>query len=231
MKLVATTIAMIIAGTPAVTQNAVKGEQLFRRCATCHMIGDEARNRVGPVLTGVIGRPAGSYEAFAYSKSMLAANESGLVWSQDQIVTYLENPTEFLRYFLQDPRARAKMTFRLRDEQDRRDVVTYLATFGPQGQAMTGSGICVTNGSNARRFFAVEERGGARELAELAPSETLCTTALDGASGVVSVFETAQELEGCSRLVIGGEVETLISYANFDRCAWSSHSQATVKIQ
>ncbi len=224
MKLAATAIAMIITGTPALTQDAAKGEQLFRRCASCHMIGDEARNRAGPVLTGVVGRPAGSFEAFRYSDSMLAANSSGLVWTEELIVTYLEDPTVFLRNFLQDPRARAKMTFRLRDEQDRRDVVAYLATFGPQEQAMTGSGICVINGSNERYYFAVEERGGARELAELAPGETLCTAASDGASGVVSVFETAQELEGCSRLVAGGETEAMISYANFDRCAWSSHS-------
>jgi hypothetical protein len=147
-----------------------------------------------------------------------------LVWSEEMIVAYLEDPTAFLRDFLQDPRARAKMAFRLRKEQDRRDVVAYLATFAPQEQAMTGSGICVTNGSKERLFFAAEERGGARELAELAPGETLCTAASKGASGVVSVFETAQELEGCSRLVTGGDAEALIRYAKFDRCAWGSHS-------
>ncbi len=224
MKLAATAIAMVISGTPALTQDAAKGEQLFRRCASCHMIGDGARNRVGPVLTGVIGRPAGSFEAFSYSNSMLAANSSGLVWTEELIVTYLEDPTVFLRDFLRDPRARAKMTFRLRDEQDRRDVVSYLTSFGPQEQVTIGSGICVINGSNERYYFAVEERGGARELAALAPGETLCTATSDGASGVVSVFETVQELEGCSRLVTGGETEAMISYAKFDRCAWSSNS-------
>lgn len=224
MRLAATAIAMMIAGTPALTQDATKGEQLFRRCASCHMIGDGARNRIGPVLTGVIGRPAGSFEAFGYSDSVRAAKASGLVWTEEMIVTYLQDPTAFLRDFLQDPRARAKMTFRLPDEQDRRDVVAYLATFGPQEQRMTGSGICVINGSKERYYFAVEARAGARELAGLAPGETLCTAASDGASGVVSVFETAQELEGCSRLVTGGDAETLLSYAKFDRCAWSSHS-------
>ncbi len=88
---------MMIAGTLAMTQDAAKGEHLFRRCASCHMIGDEARNRVGPVLTGVIGRPAGSFEAFGYSDSMRAAKVSGLVWTEELVVTYLEDPTAFLR--------------------------------------------------------------------------------------------------------------------------------------
>lgn len=39
------------------------------------------------------------------------------------------------------------MTFRLRDELDRRDVTAYLAAFGRQAQAMSGAGICVTNGA------------------------------------------------------------------------------------
>ena len=43
-------------------------------------------------------------------------------------------------------------------------------------------------------------------------------------TGVVSVYEDPDGLEGCSRLVPSGQTERLIKYADFDRCAWSSNS-------
>ena len=50
----------------------VHGEVLFQRqCSACHQIGPEAIHRVGPRLTGLFGRKAGSAEGFKYSKSML----------------------------------------------------------------------------------------------------------------------------------------------------------------
>ncbi|MFW8593062.1 hypothetical protein [Cribrihabitans neustonicus] len=42
---------------------------------------------------------------------------------------------------------------------------------------------------------------------------------------MVSVFENAQHLEGCSRLTPMGQSERLIRYADFDRCEWRSHSR------
>lgn len=39
--------------------DATKGEQIFKQCMTCHRIGPDAKNLVGPVLTGAIGRRPG----------------------------------------------------------------------------------------------------------------------------------------------------------------------------
>jgi hypothetical protein len=72
-------------------------------------------------------------------------------------------------------------------------------------------------------FFAAEAREGPRVTATLAGGETLCSGPGNGAGGVVSVFETAEHFEGCSRLVSEGETEALLRYAEFDRCEWSSH--------
>ena len=41
--------------------------------------------RIGPVLTGVIGRQSGTAPGFAYSALNKAAGENGLVWSNDLI--------------------------------------------------------------------------------------------------------------------------------------------------
>ncbi len=69
-----------------------EGEKVFRKCAACHMIGPDAVNRVGPELTDVIGRTAGSVEGFKYSKAMIEAGENGKVWNNETLHDYLENP-------------------------------------------------------------------------------------------------------------------------------------------
>ena len=85
-------------------------------------------------------------------------------------------------------------------------------------------GACVTNGAGESYFFVAEATGGIRETATLAPGATLCSASAAAEGGVVSVFETAEHLEGCSRLVANAEPETLLGYADFDRCRWSSHA-------
>ena len=49
-----------LAGGGAYAQDATKGEQVFKQCMTCHRIGPDAKNLIGPVLTGVIGRQSGT---------------------------------------------------------------------------------------------------------------------------------------------------------------------------
>jgi cytochrome c len=235
----------VVLASGAMAQDAAKGEKLFKKCKACHLIGPEARNKTGPDLTGVIGRIAGTFEGYEYSRSMAALGETGLVWSEDLVFEYLLSPKKFLRKALDDKRAKAKMSFRLKGEQDRRDVIAYLAGFGAvdaQEEAMEGAAtdaaqvdtenkICVVNGTEESHYFLAEARGLAgntdsRVLGTLAPGETLCTQALEeaeAARGVVSVFEFPDELEGCSRLVDVSAPETLKLYADFDRCAWSSH--------
>jgi cytochrome c len=77
----------------AVAGDAAKGEVVFKKCMLCHRIGPDAVIVIGPVLTGVIGRTAGTYPTFAYSPLMKAAGENGLVWTEDSIKDYLPIPT------------------------------------------------------------------------------------------------------------------------------------------
>lgn len=135
------TALVALGSTPALAQgDAANGEKIFRRCSTCHNIGEGAKNKSGPVLTGVIGRQAGTYEGFNYGKSIIAAGEAGLVWSEDEIFTYLEDPRKFLSEKLDDKRARSKMAFKLRKEEDRRDVIAYVASFSPAAAAEEAEG-------------------------------------------------------------------------------------------
>ena len=126
-----------LVGTAQAQGSADDGETVFKKCMTCHRIGPEAKNLIGPNLTGVIGRQAGTQEGFAYSDLNKLAGQNGLVWTDELIFKNLEDPTPFLKQFLTDKgkgdlaEGAAKMAFKLADEQDRRDVIAYLKTFSP----------------------------------------------------------------------------------------------------
>ena len=131
----------IVAGLGNIAQaadgNAEEGEQVFRKCMSCHRIGPDAKNLVGPNLTGVLGRQAGTAADYAYSDLNKVAGSNGLVWSEALVLQYLEDPTPFLKKFLTDKgkpdlaNGATKMVFKLPDEQDRKDVIAYLKKFSP----------------------------------------------------------------------------------------------------
>jgi cytochrome c len=68
------------------------GEKVFNKCKACHVL-DEQKNRVGPYLLGVIGRPAGTAEGFTYSSAM---KDSGIVWDEETIAEYVADPKSYV---------------------------------------------------------------------------------------------------------------------------------------
>ena len=134
MFAIAATVSALSCGL-AQAQDAAKGEMVFKQCMTCHRIGPDAKNAVGPVLTGIIGRQSGTAAGFAYSPINKAAGENGLVWSNELIMQYLPDPNAFLKKFLTDKgkadlaTGSTKMAFKLADEQARKDVIAYLDKF------------------------------------------------------------------------------------------------------
>ena len=222
----------------AAAQDAAAGEKTFKKCAACHKVGDDAKNGVGPILTGVIGRPAGSGEGYKYSKTLIAAGENGLIWDAENVAEYITDPKTFMREFLGDPKAKPKMTFKLKKAEDRQNVIAYLSTFSEAAAVMPDAlpntaplelaaavgTVCVVNASHEPFFFAVENAEGVRKTAMLKESESLCSeTTASLENGTVSVFESETAFEGCSRRVPSGTSELMLRYAEFDRCAWSSN--------
>ena len=50
--------------------DALKGQQVFKKCSSCHMVGEDVRNRVGPPLNNIIDVRAGLVADFKYSKAL-----------------------------------------------------------------------------------------------------------------------------------------------------------------
>jgi cytochrome c len=117
--------------------DAENGAEVFKRCRTCHMVGEGARILIGPPQNGLIGRQAGTYEGYPYSSLNKSAGENGLIWTEENIFDYLPDPNAFLKKFLTDKGkadlavGSTKMPFKLADDKERKDVIAYLKKFSP----------------------------------------------------------------------------------------------------
>lgn len=118
-----TAILIFASAAPVLADgDATAGEKVFKKCKACHLVGDNAKNRVGPHLNDLFGRTAGRIDGFRYSKAMISAGEGGLVWTAETLATFLEKPKEMV--------PRTKMSFSgLRKEKDREDIIAYLSQF------------------------------------------------------------------------------------------------------
>ncbi len=136
IRMLATAVIAAALASPAFAAGDVaKGEKTFKKCKSCHsIVADDGTvivkgGKTGPNLYGVIGRPAGSYEGFRYSKSLKAAGEKGLVWDEAHVAKFVSNPSAFLKEYLGDNAAKSKMSFKLRKGGE--DVAAYLASLKP----------------------------------------------------------------------------------------------------
>ena len=138
--MIRTTIALLAVTTtlaaPAFAAgDAEAGAAAFKQCKACHAVIDADGNllagkgKIGPNLFGVIGRTAGTAEGYKYGKSIVAAGEAGLVWDEENLAAYVQDPKKFLQTYLDDSKARAKMSFKVRKEEDAANLAAYLATF------------------------------------------------------------------------------------------------------
>ena len=123
---IAASVAFVGAVPALADGDAVAGKAVFNQCKACHQVGPEAKNGVGPVLNGIVGRKAGEVPGYNYSD---ANKNSGLTWDEAT-----------LRSYLPDPKAKVpgtKMIFPgIKREKQLDDLMAYLV-----GIKADGSGI------------------------------------------------------------------------------------------
>jgi cytochrome c len=104
--------------------DAARGERAFQRCYACHSVDpNETAKLQGPSLYRIIGRPAASIAGFDYSDAMREKAASGLVWDPATLERYIADPEALV------PGTRMSVP-PLREEQERADIVAYLARSG-----------------------------------------------------------------------------------------------------
>ncbi|MDI7860821.1 cytochrome c family protein [Rhizobiaceae bacterium n13] len=78
------------AGLAYAEGDAAAGATVFKKCTACHT-ATEPKNKVGPSLMGIVGRPVATVEGFNYSPAMKKFGE-GKVWDDALLEEYLPNP-------------------------------------------------------------------------------------------------------------------------------------------
>lgn len=118
---------LLIGSTAAAhSADAASGQQAFKICMACHMVGPNAKNRIGPELNGVVGRKWGSASGFNYSDNLTAGKDTGKVWDETALNNYLEEPKRLA--------PQGKMAFAgVKDGTKREDIIAYLKQFDATG--------------------------------------------------------------------------------------------------
>ena len=92
------------------------GKKIFKKCAACHSINQDGKNKIGPKLWGVMFRPVGSITDYKYSKALSEYNKE---WSWEEMNGFLIKPSAWIKG--------NKMGFAgLKKEKDRASVILYL---------------------------------------------------------------------------------------------------------
>lgn len=102
---------------------ADQGKQLFeKRCTGCHSLD---RNKEGPNLTGVYGRPAGTATGFNYSTALKSAH---FVWDEQRLEKWLTDTDSLVED--------NNMDFHVPKADERAAIISYLkALSSPQRSA------------------------------------------------------------------------------------------------
>lgn len=149
-----------------------RGAKVYRKCKSCHEIGDDAKHKTGPALRSIVNAPVAAADGYdKYSKVLKALGEEGKIWD-----------AETLDAFLTKPRAYAKgtrMTFSgLSKPKDRADLIAFLAS-----KSKTAAEPAF---SVAPEILAIE---GDAEYGEYLSSEcTTCHQADGGDDGIPAII-------------------------------------------
>ncbi|MGY3437871.1 MULTISPECIES: c-type cytochrome [unclassified Marinovum] len=118
--------------------DAASGEKAFRKCQACHVVMDDGgevlagkKAKTGPNLYGVVGRTAGTVEGFNYGPDMVAAGAAGMVFDEAQFVAYVMDPKGAVQEATGDGSARSKMSYRVRKEDEAKDLYAFFKSLGP----------------------------------------------------------------------------------------------------
>lgn len=111
-------LPMIAAADP------MKGQNIAKKCLTCHSFDKGGPNKVGPNLWNIVGNKKAHAEGFAYSD---AIKNSGGNWTFEELDKFIDSPKAYAKG--------TKMTFvGLKKAEERAALLAYLRTLSENPQ-------------------------------------------------------------------------------------------------
>ena len=147
--------------------DAVKGEQVFKKCAACHNADPGGANALGPALHGAMGGPIAAKAGFAYSDALKSV---GGTWGWDNMSAWLANPKKFA--------PGNKMTFAgLSNPEERANLIAFLNSRSssplpvppPPAATAPAEGDAADDPKAAEKAAAEAEIGGGAQKAPNTP--------------------------------------------------------------
>ena len=101
---------------PYNTADLAAGETQFNKCRSCHTIGPDKMNLVGPHLYSVFGRKSGTEPGYTFTEAMTAHN---VTWDFATLDSYIAAPQSVVKG--------TKMSYQgIKNETDRHNLLAYL---------------------------------------------------------------------------------------------------------
>ena len=92
------------------------GAKVFNKCAACHSINKDGKNKIGPKLYNVVGKATGATSDYKYSKALISYSKT---WTFEELNGFLIKPAKWIKG--------NKMGFAgLKNDKDRASVILYL---------------------------------------------------------------------------------------------------------
>ena len=96
--------------------DVASGEKIFKKCAACHSIVKDGKNKIGPALYNVVGRQVGGVNDYKYSKALAEYKKA---WTFEELNGFLLKPSKWIKG--------TKMAYAgLRKGKDRASIIKYL---------------------------------------------------------------------------------------------------------
>ena len=117
-------------GTAAAQDDLVAaGEKVFVKCHTCHVVGPPTKFvKSSPHLNDLFGRKPGGLPGYKKYSEALVAWGQDKVWDEATLTTFLHDPQGVVE-------GTRMAFFGLKNDEEIKAVLAYLATFDPNGMA------------------------------------------------------------------------------------------------
>lgn len=96
--------------------DAAAGEKVFKKCASCHKVGSDAKSGVGPRIWNIVGAGRGSVDGFKYSDALKSKEGS---WTYESLNAFLAKPKDYI------PGTRMQFAG-IKKTADRANLIAYL---------------------------------------------------------------------------------------------------------